>query len=658
MTFLVRLFALCQILALLAAGMPAWAADAPSQPLLMEGKRTLFQRVIVRPGATIFPDSQETGGKPVPGFTVFYVYERRGTGDQAWVQVGAAADGRTQGWIRGAKLIDWKHTIIAAFTNPAGRGRTLFFNERSDLQSLVRNPNAGPEAGRLRADAVAGRSGPVVSLEPEKYVDITRNFYLFPVLEAQEARTPRGTTHLLELIAAVAEKRDPKPPPDPLAKFRAAVVFVVDTTASTQPYIDQTRGAIKDIVAKFGGSPMKENFRFGLVGFRDSLLDTPRLEYTTRVFAKPDFSRPPEAILPEVVNVQATTVSSQSFDEDPIAGIKAAIQEIDWRPLGGRYIILITDAGAREATHPHSYTHLGIAEIASLARENGIALFAIHLKTPEGKAAHDHERAEAQYKMLTRFDNAGGGSFYNPVEGGAPEEYAQTVSALANLLLCRTGETAGLPVDVTKFPQCRTGGTADANHASERSPMPSRMEQQTRVIAEAMRLAYLGRVEETRAPDLVHGFASDGDFADPTIPTLKLRILLTKNQLADLANTLGTLAHEGEAGASDESQLFNRLAIALATAGRDPQRIAQATRFADLLPEYLDGLPYHSPFLNIGKDDWSAMGAIAQRSKLSEIETKIRLYQEYESQRDLWVDLGGSRNPGEAFFPVPVDDLP
>jgi hypothetical protein len=647
MTIVVRVCAAWLVLVVFAAGTPSWAADAPRRPFLMEGKRTLYQRVIVRPGAMIYPDTQETSGQPIAGFTVFYVYERRGTGDDAWVQVGAADDGRTQGWIRGSKLIDWKHTIIAAFTNPAGRGRTLFFGNKSELKSLVQKPDPGPEAGQLRAEAVSRRAGPIVALEPEKYVDITQNFYLFPVLEAQEVLTLRGTTHLLELVAARADPpRPPEPPSDPFANYRAGVVFVVDTTKSTQPYIDGTRQAIAATVNRIGRSPMKDHFRFGLVGFRDSLADTPRLEYTTRVFAKPDFSKPPDAIIPEIANVRATNVSSQSFDEDPIAGIKAAIEDNNWGALGGRYIILITDAGAREATHPHSYTHLGIAEIASLARERGIALFAIHLKTPAGKAAHDHERAEAQYRMLTHTDYARTGALYYPVEGDDPaiyEAYEATVSELTRQLLCLAAETVGQPCD----------GPAPAPIIEA-----TRMEQQTRVIAEAMRLAYLGRIEQTRAPDLVHGFAGDTDFADPTVPTLKLRILLTRNQLADLANALETVTHEGEAGARDESQLFDRLAIALASAGRDPQRIAQASRFADLLPEYLDGLPYHSPFLNIGKDDWRAMGAIAQRAKLSEIETKVRLYQEYESQRDLWVDLGGSRNPGEAFFPVPVDDLP
>jgi serine/threonine-protein kinase PpkA len=623
----------------------AMAADAPRQPKKMEGKQTLFQRVIVRPGAMLYPSPQASGGQPVPGFSVFYVYDRRGEGDDAWVEVGRAADGQTQGWIRGAKLIDWKHTIIAAFTNPAGRGRTLFFRQESDLRSVVQNPNAGQEAARLRADALANRPGPVIALEPENYVDITRNFYLFPVLNAQEMETGQDNpTRLLELISAPADQqRPPQPRQQALENFRAGVVFVVDTTESTQPYIDRTRKAIAEIIKRINSSPMKGNFRFGMVAYRDSLEDTPRLEYTTRVFAKPDFGQPPDAVIAQLSNVRAATVSSQGFDEDPIAGIKAAIEEIDWGQLGGRNIVLITDAGAREANHPHSYTHLGIPEIASMAREHQIWLYAIHLKTPEGRAAHDHDHAAAQYRTLTQTGLSGGGSLYLPVEGGTPEAFDGMVNLLANALLRRASETAGRPVETSPPPQ---------------TPEARRIEEQTRVVAEAVRLAYLGRVEETRVPDVVRSFASDSDFADPAVATLKLRVLLTRNQLSDLADSLQTIVREGLAHRIDEQALFGQLRIALATAARDPQRIARATKFADLLGEYLEGLPYHSGLLNISETDWVAMGGIAQREVISTVETKLRLFKEYDAQRDLWVDLSGTHNPGEMVFPVPVDDLP
>ncbi|WP_285220569.1 hypothetical protein, partial [Pseudomonas aeruginosa] len=49
--------------------------------LLMPGKKTLFQRVLTKPGAAI---SAEAGGPPragaVPAFSVLYVYARKQVG--------------------------------------------------------------------------------------------------------------------------------------------------------------------------------------------------------------------------------------------------------------------------------------------------------------------------------------------------------------------------------------------------------------------------------------------------------------------------------------------------------------------------------------------------------------------------------------------------
>ena len=60
----------------------------------------------------------------------------------------------------------------------------------------------------------------------------------------------------------------------------------------------------------------------------------------------------------------------------------------------------------------------------------------------------------------------------------------------------------------------------------------------------------------------------------------------------------------------------------------------------------------------IDQDTWVAMGAAAQREVLNTIEAKIRLYREFDSQRDLWVSFDGGRVPGDAVYPVPLSALP
>lgn len=638
-----KLRILAAVLTLLAtlglAQTPSFAQAPARTPLLIAGKQSLFQRVIARPGATLSAAADGQNARPVPGFTVYYVYARPQGG--ARIEVGRTADGRAEGWIQADRAIDWKHTMIAAFTNPAGRQPVLFLRSELAERELMTDADAGQKADALRAAAQApnAATGPVVAIEPGNAIDFARHFYLMPILGAQRIERDVGPPlRLLEVISAPAEPPPPPATPPAAPQFKAGVVFVLDTTMSMEPYIERTREAIRGVVASIGATPLRDNFRFGLVAYRDSLLDTPALEYATRVYGKPDFTQPPDAINAQITTTRESQASSQGFDEDPIGGIKAAIDEIDWSSMGGRYIVLVTDSGARPATHPHSVTHLNISDIRELAKAKGIAIFAIHLLTPEGRAVHDHEPAAAQYRELTRFGAAG--QLYFPVPGGTPDAFARTVKDLSTALVSQVGEAAGRQAPAAAPP---------ANPA---------MRDAVRVVGEAMRLTYLGRNANTQAPDVVRSWTTDRDLKNPDLSSLEVRVLLTRNQLSDLAKSLQTILQAGLAGRTEPRTFFTQLRSTFAAAARDPQRIAGAQTIGALLGEYLEDLPYQSEIMDIGEADWVAMGAIAQRTVLNNVEAKLRLYQEFQANADLWVDLSGSRTPGEALFPVPIEALP
>lgn len=624
------------LLATAALPVAAQAQRAARQPLLIPGKTTLFQRVIMRPGATLHAQPNAPQGRAVAGFTVAHVYARR----DGWIEIGREADGRTEGWVREDRAIDWRHTMIGAFTNPAGRERTMFLRDADALRGLLAAPDMEQQAAALRA--AAGQAGsPVVALEPETYIDIQRNFYLLPILEAETVQRRDGTQmRSLEVISAPAELRQAPQQADPsrLRDFRGAVVFVIDSTISMQSHIDATREAIRNIIARIGDTAVRDNFRFGMVAYRADISQRPQLEYVTRMVAQPDLSQPPGAILPALNTVRAATVPTERFDEDAIAGLRVAIDQVDWAPFGGRYVVLITDAGALDATDPKSQTRLGIAEIKALAEARGVALFAIHLLTPEGRSNHAHARA--QYTELTRAGAAG--SLYFPVEGGSPQAFGRVVNNLTNALFRSVADTVGRPI----------GGVEPA-----RTPEAERIAQQVQIVSTAMRLAYLGREGATTAPDVVRSFTTDRDLRDPTVAALDIRVLLTRNQLSDLSQALTRILDAGLAGRSDPRSFFSQLRAAFAATARDPARLGNLARVGQALGEYLDGLPYQSQVMELSEQEWLAMGAAAQRELINGIETKLRLYQEFAARPDLWVTLDG-RPGGEAFFPVPLDQLP
>ncbi|EUK18865.1 vWA domain-containing protein [Commensalibacter papalotli (ex Servin-Garciduenas et al. 2014)] len=616
-------------------------------PLLIEGKHSLYQRIITRPGGIISPEPSQENSKPLEGFKVFYVYQRHkdDQGKEDWIQVGTDLQGHIAGWIPVDKSINWSHTLVGAFTNPAGRERSLFLKTEQDEKQLITDPDTAQKAKELTQAALSGNSDKVVAMEPTNYVDITKNFYLLPILDAQQIERPSGPPlRLLHVISAPTQTGGSQVNASPanLRNFKANLVFVMDTTISMEPYIEETQKAVKSIVSRIQNTAVKDNFRFGLVAYRDSLNDNPDLEYETKVFAKPDFSKPIDVINDSISIVHDASVSSKSYDEDPIAGIKTALDEIDWDQAAGRYIILVTDAGARGADHPNSITKLGIEEIHQLAESKGVAVFVVHLLTPSGQKNNNHSKAEKQYRALSKYGTAG--SLYFPVKGGTPEAFAEVIQTLSTSLLQQVSNTTGRPV---------AGLNPDTKNAKQQA-----IQKQLQVVSQAMKLAYVGKEEKTSVPDVVSSYTTDRDLTNPIKKSVEVRVLLTRNQLSDLAQALQIILKTGLAGRTEPQTFFTQLRSAFAAAARDPSKIAQSQQIGGMLGEYLQGLPYKSDIMNISEKDWLAMGAIAQRTILNNVESRLRLYQEYQAHPDLWVNLNGSNDPGEAVYPVPLEALP
>jgi hypothetical protein len=625
------------------------AQTGERRPLLMEGRTTLYQRVILRPGAQIAPRPEANApSDPTPGFGVFYVYARQGSGADGWLEIGAALDGRTQGWVRAERTMDWKQTMVLAFNNPAGRDRAMFFRDAETPRALWLNTRGGAaEAARLREAANTNAEGPVIALEPENFIDITRQFYLLPILSAQRVENESAQeARLLEVISAPAQQAPPPAAdPDALRNYRGAVVFVVDTTISMGPYIERTREALKRVVDRIRDTAVRENFRFGMVAFRDHLGGNPRLEYVTRMVSLPELGEASDAILPRLSQLAEARESNEGFDEDSLAGIKLALDDVAWQQYGGRFIILVTDAGARDAKDPRGQTQMGPEEMRQLAQSEAkqVAIYAIHLKTPEGRS--NHARAERQYRELTRFGAAG--ELYYPINEGNLNQFGQTVDVLTDALLAQVAAAVGRPIAGIRPPQT----------AAER-----RITEQAEIVGTAMRLSYLGRERQQAAPDVVRSFVLDQELnpADPRPERrpLDVRVLLTRNQLSDLANTLRNIIQAQAAARLSPETFFERVRGAAAAAARDPRRMAEFQRLGGAFGEFLQDLPYQSQIMEFTQEEWNSMGAGRRTEIVNALEAKLRLYEEFNRQPSLWVSFDGGRDPGEAMYPVPIDALP
>ena len=106
---------------------PLSAVAQQRTPLLMEGKKTLFQRIIVHPGAKSYAQPPSAGqaegaGKAVKPFSVFYVYGSKNAPDgSAWLEVSPSTSGQNLVWIPQSLTASWKQSLTLLFTERMGR---------------------------------------------------------------------------------------------------------------------------------------------------------------------------------------------------------------------------------------------------------------------------------------------------------------------------------------------------------------------------------------------------------------------------------------------------------------------------------------------------------------------------------------------------------
>ena len=631
-------------------------------------------------------------------FSRFYVYARQEAGGAEWLQVGTDTRGREiQGWIEGAQTVPWKQQLTLAFTNPgANRDRLLFFRTNEEVKRILADPAPASIASPLvQKIAQGGGDERVLAIEPETFVDINQQFYLLPILDYEELAASTGdkvralkvasvtkqaqTTTASNKVSTTAAADVTQAPtstsgPDftPLKSFKAAVVFVIDSTISMKSYIDETKAAVARVYQRMKEAELLDKAAFGLVAYRADSQDPERdrqLEYIAREFADPSEVRDGADFLKRVKTLHEAPVTTDHFDEDAYAGVLEALEEIRWEDFGARYIVLISDAGALEGES--STTGMDAERLRSLAAEQGIAIYVLHLRTPAGRTGH--ERARQQYRQLSE-NPAVQASLYFPVAAKSPKRLGRTIDTLAESIIghirkaSKGGAAAGSVTTATGIKKAARPSAAPTAPPKEGPASPEkeleRLRAITNALGHAMQLAYLGKVQKTQAPTVFEAWISDRDFADPTKRTVDVRVLLTKNQLSDLQMILQQVVHAAETGMLEPDRFFESLRSLAVQFGRDPNlaRRPEATKRADLglLGEYLEDLPYRSDVMSIDQDTWTHWGPQRQLAFTNRLKSKIRLYERYNADWRRWINLAqtSAAGSGEWVYPVPLLDLP
>ena len=631
---------------------PAGGGD---EPLLMKGKHELYQRVLAVPGARMATKAGGQGREEVTPFTAFYVYARRTLDGTKWVEVGTDRHGTRAGWLPLASTLEWNHGLTAAFRNPVDHDRVLLFKDKESVRELA-SQNDLAAYDRLYQEAVQenpSADSPVIAIQPTGYIDIREDFYLVPIHDHEDIYLGSEQARLLQVssVPLVREQGTSDEKPTGSKAYTAGLVFVIDSTLSMDPYIDRTREAVERIYDTLGNAKLLGNVNFGLVAYRDNLASAPQLDYLARTYVNLEQGRNGADFLSRVKSLQAASTSSRDFNEDAYAGVKQAIESMNWTGHEARYVVLVTDAGARDADDPLSSTGLDTASLRQLARDKGVAIFVLHLLTPATMA--DHARDAEQYRELADFPDIG--SLYYGVPTGDVQEFGKVLDTLAGQITEQVRIAAAdgeLPMPVPK--------SDDVQLASLQAKVAK--------LGHALRMRYLQKTEGGQVPSVFNAWMLDRDFRDPERPTLDVRVLLTRDQLSELHDVLTQVLGKAEEGLLSPQNFLNELKSLAATVSRSPEQLGVTTAttagkgnsLADLgfMREYIEDLPYTGEVMGLSLDDWQSWSTLRQVAFLNRMEEKVSYYRALHDHTDLWVSLDGGPVSGDSVYPIPLEMLP
>lgn len=642
------------------------------EPALNEGNRPPFPppaaqpgRVLTLPGAATLTE----GGEIVlPPFTILYRHGEANFGGRAFYAVGETRDS-VSAWIPVENTEEWRSMLVMQYAPMAGRERVLFFREPNDLDEVLKSHWGGPDEARALYQNVAqGRfdRDRIIAIEPARPVSSEDRPYFMPIIGFRKARfenDPPTTAYLLQLAAVTlkSNSRTQTGLPDPakdavdetkaVKEFRAGIVFVVDSTISMGPYIEEVQSFLK-MIRREADRIAPGLIDFGLIGYRDNVSPDSNIEYVTRTFlplgtpAGSDFEA-------AVDRIEPSRVSTRNWREDAFAGLQDAIEATDWRGYDARFVILVTDAGPRDVGDALARdATLGARSIGRMAERRGISLNIMHMLTEAGK--DDHLTAQARYSEVARSLGESAPRYW-VLTGEAPRQFGVALNSTGIRILENIETIAGGRLLTRKNPFSNDviigdllGSRAEIGNDEEAERVGDVFAEQFFVFQQE----YLGRLEGDEAPDFYRAWVADRDLVNPGVESMQVKVLVTRNQLSDLAARLSDIVSQLRQKEMGTQDAFERIAGLAGLTAYDP-----SLSVAQMLPEYLADLPYGSRFMTMTATQWSSLIGQQQTEILNDVSDRIRLLQSVNSSSAGWLRLPG-RDPGDQVYPLDLDDLP
>lgn len=635
----------------------------------------LPMQVLPRPFTNIYlnqqADADGVAQANIEAFRPLYVFARDAIDlsdpaePKGWYQVGSNKQ-QVLGWVQARDALEWRQALVVAYTHPGGvaegRQPVLMFKDANSLRDIVNADDMLTKAGDVYA-AIEKSEPPesVVSMEPKRYIDINRQFYILPILDWEQVDIYGDEVRLLQIAAAVPGQRGADTLKESgymdqaatgrevdqgagLANLSIDVVFVMDTTRSMQPYIDETRDAVRRMV-QTTGDRLKDKVKFGLVGYRDSVAAVPSVEYTSRNFT-------PELVdantLIEVLtnDARATPAGSLDYAEEVFAGVDVGLRS-QWRPGALRFVVLIGDASAHTRGHPQNTTGKDETDLRRELDDAGVHLISIHLQ--DERAAEDHDLAISQFGHLAQVRGSDGQQALVQVNAFKAGDFQSAVDSVVGGVVSRFEQSLALTSLPPPPPMPEYDAEVDV--ATQGKVAMDK-------VWEAALIEYLGK--GARPPKDIVAWVMDRDLLNPADVALEVRVLVTREQLSSLVQALGRVLEAFDKAKMSQGQFFEALQSVSGQTLKRPEDLGRAQNLAEtgLLPAFINSLPYHSDILSLSNDMFASMTA-EQRVQLEwGLKAKLAQYLAINEQVDAWHRLNEADPASELVHPLHIDYLP
>jgi hypothetical protein len=314
------------------------------------------------------------------------------------------------GWARARDVQIWVSRLLLRLEPPADDEVTVSLNvyrSQDDLAQFVRTGSSDrPPIARATFSRRRFAYFPWPILNTETIQHDGRTYELFQIAFLGQIGTgdDLAARQTRDAVGQRPEKPErPSPPSEDQKRLLAAtrklyLVFCMDTTSSTTPYIEAMKEAVSEICTRIGRMPphVRPEIRVRLVEYRDYVRG---LGFVTKGHSTHSNLR---AFLKDVQNVRAATESSEDWPEAVFDGVYDALHSSNWgEKIAARCLILIGDDSGWEPGEPKNKKAISQNDLVRYATKRNIRIYSVCVpcRSPYDSERRRHRR---QFEALAK----------------------------------------------------------------------------------------------------------------------------------------------------------------------------------------------------------------------------------------------------------------